>query len=94
MRYVDLTRMVISYEPKYSRGDDDLYDPLPKGSFFLMFIGNIELLTEERMKLGITIMGMVICIFTKLKTQTGDMNFVFNMMMEKLTFVLVQLTVT
>tara|TARA_Y100000114_G_scaffold134619_1_gene134861 strand:- start:190 stop:438 length:249 start_codon:yes stop_codon:yes gene_type:complete len=65
-----------------------------RGHFFLMFIGNIELLTGERMKLAITIMGMVICIFTKPKTQTGDMNFVFNMMMEKLTFGLVQLTVT
>jgi hypothetical protein len=62
--------------------------------FFLMFIGNIEVSTEERMKLVFPIMGMVICIFTKLKTQTGDMNFVLNMMMEKLTFGLVQLTVT
>ena len=34
MRYVDLRRFVISYEPKYSRGDDDFYDPLPEGSFF------------------------------------------------------------
>jgi hypothetical protein len=59
-----------------------------------MFIGNIEVSTEERMKLVFPIMGMVICIFTKLKTQTGDMNFVLNMMMEKLTFGLVQLTVT
>jgi hypothetical protein len=62
--------------------------------FFLMSIGNIELSTEERMKLVMTIMGMVICIFTKLKTQIGGMNFVLNMMMEKLTFVLVQLTAT
>jgi hypothetical protein len=30
----------------------------------------------------------------ELKTQIGGMNFVLNMMMEKLTFVLVQLTVT
>ena len=34
MRYADFTRMVISYEPKYSRGDDDFQDPLPEGSFF------------------------------------------------------------
>ena len=34
MNYADLTRMVISDEPQYSRGDDELYDPLPKGSFF------------------------------------------------------------
>ena len=27
-------RFVVSYEPKYSRGSDDIEDPLPKDAFF------------------------------------------------------------
>ena len=29
-----LRRFVVSREPQYSRGDDDVQDPLPEGSFF------------------------------------------------------------
>ena len=32
---VEMLQMgIISYDPKYSRGDDDIYAPLPKGSFY------------------------------------------------------------
>lgn len=46
-----LQMRILSYEPKYSRGRDDIDDPLPKGSFYAHVSWRVHRMVE-RNKIG------------------------------------------
>ena len=79
---------------QHSRGDDDFYDPLPKGSFFAHVHWKHRTINKRTNEISYHNYGDGDLYFYKPKTQIGGMNFVLNMMMGKQTFVLAQLTAT